>query len=87
MEMFREASAVLAVFALLGLLLWMLRRGGFATLKGVRRGQRSLEAIERLALTPSHALHLVRVRGHVVVVATHPQGCALFMDRVEDETE
>jgi flagellar biogenesis protein FliO len=87
MELFRQISAVLAVFALLGLLLWMLKRGGRATLRRTPRGPRALESIERLALTPTHALHMVRIRGHVLVVATHPQGCALFMDRIEGEQE
>jgi flagellar biogenesis protein FliO len=87
MELFRQMSAVLAVFTLLGLLLWILRRGGLATLRRAPRGPRALESMERLALTPTHALHMVRIRGHVLVVATHPQGWALLMDRVETEQE
>ena len=42
---------------------------------------RSLESVERLALTPQHSLHLVRIGGREVVVATHPQGCALLTER------
>ena len=39
---------------------------------------RSMIAVERLALTPQHTLHLVRVHGREVLVATHPQGCAVI---------
>ncbi len=38
--------------------------------------ERPLERMDRLALTPQHMLHLVRVQGREWVVATHPQGCA-----------
>ncbi len=82
MEVVRQISAVLAVFALLGLALWALRRGGsvrFGALRTQARG-RSLESIERLALTPQHSLHLVKIHGREVVVATHPQGCALLTE-------
>ncbi len=85
MDVVRQMSAVLAVFALLGLLLWMLKRGGFAALRGARNGRRSLESIERLPLTPNHALHLVKIRGRELVVATHPQGCALLLEHVNGD--
>lgn len=80
MEIVRQALAILAVFALLGAALWTLRRGGRMALRGGSRKCRSLESIERLALTPQHALHLVRIRGREVVVATHPEGCAVLVD-------
>ena len=81
MEALRQVSAVLAVFGLLGAALWMLRRGGMATARGWRRPQgKSLESMERLSLTPQHALHLVRIQGRELVVATHPQGCALLLE-------
>jgi hypothetical protein len=34
-------------------------------------------AVERLALTPQHTLHVVRINGRELVVATHPQGCSV----------
>ena len=37
-----------------------------------------LESIERLTLTATHSLHLVRIGEREVVVATHPQGCTLL---------
>jgi flagellar biogenesis protein FliO len=88
----RQALSVLLVFSLLGLALWKLRRPGFAFHPPWRRPRasaRSLETIERLALTPQHMLHLVRVQGREVVVATHPHGCTVLegctvLDQVVD---
>jgi flagellar biogenesis protein FliO len=80
METMRQVSSVLAVFAILGVVLWALRRGGLARIRGLRRETKSLESIERLALTPQHALHLVKIGGREMVVATHPQGCALLIE-------
>jgi flagellar biogenesis protein FliO len=85
MEMARQVVSVLAVFALLGAVLWTLRNGGLATFRRrrgfrVRRG-RQLESIERLTLTAQHSLHLIRIGEKEVVVATHPHGCALLTDQ------
>lgn len=90
MEIARQVLSILFVFGLLGAALWSLRRGGRVSfrglflsglsLKGSAPKTRSLEAMERLALTPQHSLHLVRIRGREVVVATHPQGCAVLPD-------
>jgi len=85
MDIFRQVGSVLLVFALLGAALWALRRGGavsFRNLVARRSGgaPKSLQALERIALTPQHALHLVRVNGREVVVATYPQGCTLLTE-------
>lgn len=82
MEMARQIFAVLTVLALLGAALWVLRRGGVATGRGLRpnRGTKKLESIERLALTPQHSLHLVRIDGRELVVGTHPTGCTLLVE-------
>lgn len=79
----RQALSVLLVFSLLGLALWKLRRPGSALRPLWRKpgaGERALESMERLALTPQHVLHLVRVQGREIVIATHPQGCTLLND-------
>lgn len=83
MEIARQVLSVLAVFALLGGALWVLRRGGSASFRGWPRAQKrekAIEPLERLALTPQHSLHLVRIEGRELVVATHPQGCVLLLD-------
>jgi len=85
METVRQVASVLAVFAILGAVLWLLRRGGLASLRGWRQQSKSLESIERLALTPQHALHLVKIQGRELVVATHPQGCTLLLEATHEE--
>ncbi len=72
MEAIRQVVSVMIVFLLLGAALWKLRRGPWN--RTSKKG-RSLEAVEKLALTPQHALHLIRVEGREILVATHPQGC------------
>lgn len=86
MEIARQISAVMLVFALLGAALWTLRHKGSLRFPGRPRTAgrgRSLESVERLALTPTHSLHLVRINGHELVVATHPQGCELLADKAQ----
>jgi hypothetical protein len=81
MEAWREAAALLAVFILLGAAVWALRhRAG-----GLRMGSvKSLSAVERIALTPQHALHLVRAAGRELLVATHPHGCSLLFEQMPE---
>jgi hypothetical protein len=91
MDVVRQTLAVLLVFALLGLALWKLRllgnvtagKAGPAWWNRARRGPRSLETVERLPLTPHHTLHLVRMNGREVLVATHPQGCEILVQSPE----
>lgn len=73
----RQAFAVLLVFGLLGLTIWNFRKGGGPAFRRMKAA-RSLEATERLALTPQHAIHLIRVQGREVVIATHPHGCTVI---------
>jgi len=82
MDVLRQVGSVLLVFSLLGAVLWVLRRGGRISFQGLARKRamgntRSLIAVERLALTPQHTLHLVCIHGREVLVATHPQGCSV----------
>ena len=88
MDVVRQAVSVLLVFALLGFVLWKLRRIGNGTTavgfwNRARGGTRTLESVERLSLTPQHALHLVRMRGREMVIATHPQGCQILVQTPE----
>jgi hypothetical protein len=88
MDVVRQTLSVLLVFALLGLALWKLRTPGNATAGAGWWNRasvvpRSLERVERLALTPQHELHLVRMDGRALVVATHPQGCEVLVGSPE----
>jgi flagellar biogenesis protein FliO len=80
MEPLQQAAAVLLVLVLLGATIYMLRAKGMTMM--LRRGsggagQKQLEAIDRLSLTPHHSLHLVKVEGRTVLIAVSPGGCAL----------
>jgi flagellar biogenesis protein FliO len=88
MDVLRQVFSVLLVCSLLGAALWALRRGGrisFRSLAGKRvlGNTKSMVAMERLALTPQHTLHLVRINGREVLVATHPQGCSVVANAAE----
>ena len=84
MEFVQQIAAVGAVLALLGATLWWLRRRGIAgALPGRRTAGRKiamkrLEHLERLALGPQHTLHLVRLGGRELLLASTPSGCTLI---------
>jgi hypothetical protein len=85
MDVVRQVFSVLLVFSLLGAALWALRRSGRISFRGLAwkralGNSRSMVAVERLALTPQHTLHLVCIHGREVLVATHPQGCSVVED-------
>lgn len=74
------------VLGLLVLVVWALKRRGTAVawpawLKAASSAQRSgaprpMVIVQRTALTHQHCLHLVRVSGAEILVATHPSGVA-----------
>jgi len=81
MQLIEQLGMVLLVFALLGGLLWFAKRRGMASFPlGSRRAGsgRRLEVLERVPLTPQHALHLVRVSDRTVLIATAPSSCTLL---------
>jgi flagellar biogenesis protein FliO len=72
---------VLVVFALLGGLLLVAKKRGMASLPQLGRrssGVRRMEVLERVPLTPQHAIHLVRVSGKVVLIGTAPSSCTVL---------
>ncbi len=78
MQGIQQALAVLTVLALLGALVWVLRRRGLLEIAARGRARyRGLpfEVVQRVPLTPQHSLHLVRLAGHAVLVAVSPGGC------------
>ena len=81
MQLTEQIGMVLLVFALLGGLLWFSKKRGLAafSLSGRRGGSgKRLEVLERVPLTPQHALHLVRVADRTVLIATAPSSCTLL---------
>ena len=78
MEAIREISGVAAVLGLLGAMLWLLRRRGLVVTGPLGRSRsRQLECVERLALGPQHAIHLVRLGDRGLLIACSASGCAL----------
>ncbi|MEO8592519.1 MAG: flagellar biosynthetic protein FliO [Candidatus Solibacter sp.] len=78
MELIQQMGAVGLVLLLLTGSLWVLRRRGFGGIALTGKGsKRRLECVERLPLGPQHTLHLVRVDGRELLVASSPSGCAL----------
>jgi len=89
MQLTEQIGMVLLVFGLLGGLLWFAKKRGLAAFPlGARRGGngRRLEVLERVPLTPQHALHLVRVVDRTVLIATAPSSCTLLDAPVALET-
>ena len=82
MEMIGQMTAVAGVLTLLLATLWWLRRRGFAQVSVIRRPRglrrNRLERLERLALSPQHTLHLVRLGDTALVVAASPTGLSLI---------
>ena len=84
----RELLGLFVVFSLLGLTVWKLGRSRPPQWRNIFSGktlivkrparERALETVERLALTPQHTLHVLRLRDREILVATHPQGCTLL---------
>jgi flagellar biogenesis protein FliO len=74
-----QAAAVIGVLVLLGAMLHGLRKRPVAW---PRKGSgRRLESLERLSLTPQHALHLVRIGERTLLVSSSPSGCAVLESR------
>ena len=84
MELAQQIVMVLVVFALLGGLLWLLRRRGSITFSPRKTSGRRLEVLERIPLTPQHALHLVRISGKVVLIGTAPSACTLLDQSISE---
>ena len=82
MDVLQPIAAVALVLGLLGLALFFLRKRGVASFQ---RGQRRIEVVERTILGPHHALHLVRIGGRSVVVATAPSSCQVICEMTAEE--
>jgi flagellar biosynthetic protein FliO len=89
MQLSEQIGMILLVFALLGGLLWFAKRRGMVALGAMPRrsgSTRRLEVLERIPLTPQHAVHLVRVADRTVLIATAPNSCTLLNAPVTAES-
>jgi flagellar biogenesis protein FliO len=70
MDLIQPLAAIGLVMALLGAALFLLRKRGAVSFRAP--GSKHMESVERLALGPHHALHLIRLDGRSILVATAP---------------
>jgi flagellar biogenesis protein FliO len=78
MEYLQQMLAVLAVFGVLGGALWWLRGrvfARFAIAAPKKKNQSVLSQVERLPLSATHSLHLVRMADRAILIASWPGGC------------
>ena len=84
MEMFQQLFVIAVVLGGLCALVWWLKRRGLAVSRSPfsRRSQSGegprLEVIDRLALTPQHSLHLVKLADRTLLIGLSPNGCNLL---------
>jgi flagellar biogenesis protein FliO len=80
-EAFQQFLAVLVVLGALFGALWAMRAKSsrFSALS-LRRKSSSLKCIDRLALTPHHSLHLVRVGKLTFLIGLAPAGVNLVRE-------
>jgi flagellar biogenesis protein FliO len=84
MDLIQPLMAILFVAALLGGVLFLLKKRGVVRSSG---RSRRLEVIERVSLGPHHALHLVRAGDRLVLIATAPSACQLLDHTVSEHVE
>jgi len=79
-ELIRQTLAIAVVFGMLGAAVWLLGKGRtFRLLPGYRpKGERYLQVVERIGVTPQHTLLLLRIGGQGLLVAAHPTGCSVL---------
>jgi flagellar biogenesis protein FliO len=77
MEGIQQMAAVVCVLGLLLATLWWLKRRGLAGNVFKAQGSRKLAYLERVALGPQHALHLVRVGERAFLLTSFANGCSL----------
>lgn len=85
MEILEQITMVFVVFALLGGMMWVLRRKGLASFRFPTKlsgAQKQLEVVERLTLTPNHSIHLVRFADRTLLIGVAPGRCTL-LERTE----
>lgn len=77
MEVLQQLLAVALVLGALCTMVWLLKRKGWAQgrVSNSRDARVKLEVIGRLALTPQHSVHLIRLADRVLLVGLSPNGC------------
>jgi flagellar biogenesis protein FliO len=76
MEFFQQGLALVVVFGLLGTALCFVKTRRNPNLR--IRGERRIQVLERVALTPQHTLCLVKVDDRLVMIGTAPSSCQVI---------
>jgi flagellar biogenesis protein FliO len=87
MDVFYQSLAILAVFALLAFILWWLKKKGAVQMgtflpsrwtgPRARGGERLLERVDGLQLSPTHSLNLIRMADRAILIGISPSGFCL----------
>lgn len=87
MDWMRETFAVAFVLSLLLALVWLARAkagssrsGLFVDIKSRKSSEGRLTLLDRLSLTPSNSLHLVRADARLLVLSVHSAGVVLLCE-------
>ena len=85
MEFLQQGLSLVAVFGLLGGALWFVKTRQNSPARRLG-GDRRMEVLERVALTPQHTICLVRVGARLVMIGTAPSSCQLIQT-IEERPE
>jgi flagellar biogenesis protein FliO len=80
MDLAQQFIVVFFVLATLCGALWWLKANGWAQVRSPfpSQGNKQLQVIERLALSPQHSVQIIRVSQKLLLVAISPAGCQLL---------
>lgn len=85
MDTAKQSLAVVFVFTLLWMALWLLRKRGWAGMRRSNPLSNLLESRGKLVLTARHSIHLVRVGDRNLILALHPDGLTFLGDAAPAE--
>lgn len=74
-------SVVFLIFFTMGVqILWRKRKGGILAVQQAwhARSKKRMTVVERMALTPQHAVHIIRFESSLMMVATTPTNLILL---------
>jgi flagellar biogenesis protein FliO len=81
MSLMQQSAAITFVLVLLWVALWWLKRKGAVTGRlRLNDAMREMEIVQRMALTPHHSLHLIRMKERTLLIAVHPGGLSVIRD-------
>lgn len=86
MDLARQLIGIAVVLGLLAWILWILRKKGFVAGVPAHAGKhRRVQLLERVPLTSTHSVHLIRAGGRTILLAVHSSGVTVLCD-VQEET-